>query len=273
MGASQVVHLERYQPEFTPSDFGLPWEELAVTTKDRISIAGWLIRHPHPTGVVILLHGRGTGKADLLDVARALFDQGPFHLILIDFRGHGNSGGKILTYGQREICDIESVLDFLSKEEAFQRLPVGIYGISMGGAIGILAAAKLTRIQAVVTDSAYADFPKAVARVIQKIYRIPRFPLGQMVLGMTQLRLGLALHRLDPAAAIGKISPRPVLIIHGAMDQSVPVEESTSLFQAAGEPKELWIVPGAEHVASFYQEGPLYGKRVSRFFQDAFRAA
>lgn len=273
LASSRVVHQPRYRPPTLPGDFGLPWEDLRLTTQDKVPIAGWFIPSPNPTGVLLLLHGFGTCKADLLDLAQAFHIEGPYHLLLIDFRGHGASGGQILSFGLREVLDIQAALAFLSDDPRGRELPVGLFGISMGGAIGLLAAARFPQIRAIVSDAAYADLSNAIARAIRRAYYIPRFPLGQMVIWATQLRLRCPMRDLSPVHAIGKIAPRGVMMIHGLKDQSVPPEEGKALFQAAGEPKALWLVPEAEHVASFYKDRQEYLRRVLGFFKDAFQRA
>jgi len=139
----------------------------------------------------------------------------------------------------------------------------------MGGAIGILAAARAPQIKAVVSDCAYAHLGKAIARAVWMSYHIPRIPLGQMVVWATRVRLGCSLRSLSPVERIGKISPRSVLIVHGSEDKSVPPESAQILFEAAGEPKRLWLVSGAEHVASFYRSKEEYLRLVFGFLNDA----
>jgi uncharacterized protein len=54
-------------------------------------------------------------------------------------------------------------------------------------------------------------------------------------------------YQLSPVTYISRISPRPLLIIHGDNDDLVPLEHGRILFQQAREPKELIIIPGAGH--------------------------
>lgn len=268
MGSYRVVRQVRYCPPDTPSDVGLPWEPLELKALDGTKISAWFIRHPQAKGTLLLLHGFGTCKADLLDVARAFHLTGSFHLLMIDFRGHGFSGGKFISFGRKELMDIQAALDFLSHEPDLQSFPIGCYGISMGGSIALLAAATYPQIRAVVSDSAYADLAQTIARIHRMAYHIPRIPLGQVVIWGTECRLKSRMGALSPVNFIGKISPRPILLIHGALDRSIPAEEGRILFQAAGEPKEFWFVPGAEHVSSFYQNPSEYTNRVLEFFED-----
>ncbi len=268
LGSSQALNPPRYLPSVTPDFLNLPWQTIQLTTRDGVSIAGWFIPKPKPQGTLILLHGYGTSKADLLDIAHGFHTQGPYHLILIDLRGHGLSGGGV-SFGRREIWDIEAALRFAGEEPGLKGLPVGCYGISMGGAVALLAAPRFPQIKAVVTDSAYADLAAAVARTQWLTYHIPRFPLGEVALWALGLRLGCRLKALSPSEAVGRIAPRPLLLIHGESDQSIPMEEGKRLHRQANPPKELWLVPQAEHVGSFYLERERYVARILEFFRKA----
>ncbi len=270
LGSARVVSQVRYQPTLRPSDFGLDPERIQLTTSDRVTIAGWLIPHPRPSGVLVLLHGYGASKEDLLDLARAFHEQGTFHLLLLDLRGHGDSGGSTITFGRREIEDLKAALDYLASRPELADLPVGCFGVSMGGAIAILAAAENSRIRAVATDSAYADLGETIARTQWLTYHMPRVPLGQMAIWGTEWRLGCSMGRLSPVSRVGRLSPRPVLIVHGSDDQGVPPSQARALFEAAGQPKELWVVEGAEHASSFYRQPEEYMRRMIRFFNEAF---
>ena len=65
---------------------------------------------------------------------------------------------------------------------------------------------------------------------------------------------------------ITKISPVPILIIAGEGDKLIPAENGQKLVAAAGEPKELWIIPGADHGSTFVAAGSMYGEKVGEFF-------
>lgn len=271
VGSYQVVHPPRYRPVLTPGDFHLPFEELTLHTADGIEISGWFVRHPEPIGIVLLLHGFGTSKADLLDFAHAFAGAGRYHLFLIDFRGHGFSAGKQISFGRKEVLDVEAAARFCAEDPSLQQLPLACYGISMGGAIALLAAAREgSRIRAVAADSSYADLSRAIARAQRMTYHIPRIPFGQVVLWATEIRIGCRMRELSPIFSIEKVAPRPVLLIHGLEDRSIPSDETSRLFQAAREPKEMWLVPDAEHVACFHRNPALYLERLVGFFDHAF---
>ncbi len=240
---------------------------------DGVRIEAWRIPHPRPAGAVILLHGFGACKADLLDLAKELHPAFPFDLLLVDLRAHGGSGGERISFGLKEVLDVQAALGAASRDSRTRSLPVGCYGVSMGAAVALQAAARFLAIRAVAADCCYADLGRAIARAQRLTYHIPRVPLGQAVLWWTELRLGCRLGALSPLRAVSRMASRPILLIHGGRDVSIPAGESRRLFEAAGDPKELWVVPEAEHAACFYKAREEYVQRIGRFFSDAFLRA
>lgn len=240
-----------------------------MNTSDGLALSAWWIPHPHPQGVLLLLHGYGACKADLLDLAASFHRVGVCHLLLLDFRAHGDSDGSQVSFGRREVLDVEAALAYLAQRAETRALPVGCFGVSMGGAVGILAAARFPAIRAVAVDSVYADLAKAIARTQWLTYHIPRVPLGQWCVWGTELRLGCRLAELSPVQAAARLSPRALLVVHGMKDAGVPPEEGKILYESAGHPKELWLVPDADHASGFYLERERYSRRLSEFFQHA----
>lgn len=269
-----MVRHVRYLPSLSPADFGLPYEPVHLIADDGVRIEGWRVPHgAQPAGALLLLHGFSASKADLLDLAQELHRSCPFDLLLLDLRAHGASEGRMISFGLREVLDVRAALEFLAQDPRTRALPVGCYGVSMGGAVALLAAARFPSIRAVAADSCYADLGQAIARAERLTYHIPRIPLGQAVLWGTQLRLGCRLESLNPLRAVREISPRPLLLIHGGRDVGIPLDHGRRLLSAARDPKELWVVPEAEHAACFYKEKEAYVRKVGRFFSDAFLRA
>jgi uncharacterized protein len=78
-------------------------------------------------------------------------------------------------------------------------------------------------------------------------------------------------NQLRPIDVIGRIAPRPILLTHGVLDEIVPVRHVHTLFQAAEEPKELWVVPDARHVGARDIDPDLYFGRVEGFLKQALQ--
>ena len=266
-----ATHLPRYRLALTPGDLHLPYNSLTLQTTDGVRLAGWSLVPSSPTGVVLVQHGYGTCRADPLALTALLY-RGGYAVVSVDFRGHGESGGAC-TFGAGERLDVRAALDAVAGDPRLRALPIGYLGISMGAAVGLLTAAEDPRIRAIVSDSSYARLGPMVARYQRMMYHLPEVPFGWLSAGCLALELRTPLARLDPVRAIGRIAPRPVFIIHGAQDESIPVAEARALDAAAGAPKELWIVPGAGHVAGVYVAEQQYAQRVTAFFERGLRSA
>lgn len=260
-----ATHLPRYRLDLTPGDLHLPYESLVLQAADGVRLAGWRLAPPSPKGVVLVQHGYGTCRADPLALTALLY-RGGYAVVSVDFRGHGESGG-VCTFGKGERLDVRAVLAAIAQDPRLQTLPVGYLGISMGAAVGILTAAEEPRIRAVVSDSSYARLGPMVARYQRMMYHLPEVPFGWLSARCLALELRTPLARLDPVRAVGRIAPRPLLIIHGEQDASIPAGQARELYAAAGEPKALWLVPGAGHVASLYHAEQAYAQRVLTFFE------
>jgi len=258
----QATHVPRYRPALTPAEWDLPFESLTIRTADDVRLAGWLVIPPSPRGIVVVQHGYGTCRADPLQLT-ALVVRGGYAAVSVDFRGHGESGGTC-SFGKQERLDVRAAIDAALAHPRLHGLPVAYLGISLGGAIGILTAAEEPRIQALISDSSYAWLAPMVGRYQRVAYGLPEVPWGWITAACLAVGLGTTLSALDPVRAVGRVRC-PILIIHGEEDMSIPVSHAQALYQAARPPKELWIVPGAGHVASVYQADTEYARRVIAF--------
>jgi fermentation-respiration switch protein FrsA (DUF1100 family) len=88
--------------------------------------------------------------------------------------------------------------------------------------------------------------------------------VARLFLSMTSLRVGANLFRYEPIRWVGKISPRPILFIHG--DQDLFCADFDDLYAAAGEPKELWRLPEAGHTTASLLYPEEHARRVIDFF-------
>ena len=117
-------------------------------------------------------------------------------------------------------------------------------GVSMGGAVAIMAAPDLP-VAAVVADAAYADLRNPIANRMREA-GYPLAALGsRLVVGGGQPAGAGPAAVADPAR--GQIAPRGLLLIAPPEDRMVSPEQSRRMFEAAGEPKELFMVEGAAH--------------------------
>jgi pimeloyl-ACP methyl ester carboxylesterase len=171
-------------------------------------------------------------------------------VITFDFRGHGRSGG-MSTLGDREIRDVEVALGY-ARELGYQR--IATVGFSMGASIVLRHAALVGGTGAVVSVSGPGWWYYRGTRPMRKVHWAVEHRLGRLVT-RTLLNTRISNGRWDPvplppAEAAARITPTPLLIVHGDADGYLPVEHAERLYAAAREPKELWIEPGFGHAES-----------------------
>ncbi|HEX5691276.1 MAG TPA: alpha/beta hydrolase, partial [Roseiflexaceae bacterium] len=139
-------------------------------------------------------------------------------------------------------------------------------GYSMGASIALLLAARDAAVRAVVADSPFTGIAEVVAHNATR-HRLPARLVVPMADALTGWRYGYRFGAVRPIEAVATISPRPLLLIHGSSDTLIPASHAHELFAAAREPKELWMVEGAEHCGGYFMDRAVYVGRIARFFE------
>jgi len=234
----------------------IPYQEVELTTTDGVKLAAWYT--PPANGVVILVaHGY---NANRLETMYVMFAQNGYGVLAWDFRAHGASGGDISTLGYYEQLDVEAALDFARSQPDVKH--VGAWGGSMGAATVVLTAAKRPEIEAVVSDSAYPSLEDLLK------LNIPFAFMRPLILFFGQWSSAAKIDQVRPVDEIGKISPRAVFIIDGWQGAAVVMNSPYRLYDAADEPKQIWVADGVPHLG-MYENDPLeYEKRVIHFFDE-----
>jgi alpha-beta hydrolase superfamily lysophospholipase len=266
----QRVYPGRVPIDDDPARHGLTFEPIEFESLlDGTRLSGWYLPAPVPTGrAVVVVPGIDDNRLQsgiTLRLAPALLEAG-LDVLAIDLRGEGDSGPGPITFGAREQWDVLAAVDEARARGAAR---VGVLGFSLGAGSSILAASRSPAIDAVVADSAFVDLVEALDRELQRFYRVPA-PLVPYALAWYRLWSGTDPSEVAPGSVIDDIAPRPILLIHGAADDTVAASNSERLLALAGYPGAgLWIVPGGEHARSFYANPAEYTKRVVGFFNGA----
>lgn len=249
-----------------PDQYKLPYENIYFPTQDGIVLKGWFIPHPSSEKTIILMHGWGMNRGDVFKNTCFLYDLG-YNLMYFDFRALGESGGTVSSIGYLEVKDLQAAIAFLKATRPFACEKIGLYGLSMGGMVAIYEAAQNPDIACVAAEASYYSFRKVVSRWAWVHNKVPYFPLMPIVLHYMRKYLTANPERYSPKFNVPKISPRPIFIIHGRYDNLVPAAQAKLLFRNAGEPKEIWLVPGAKHNKCAEVGGFEYKQRLGDFFR------
>jgi dipeptidyl aminopeptidase/acylaminoacyl peptidase len=262
------THPPRYPLHVPPSEYQAEYETISFVSEDGVPLKGWLVRPPHPrakSSAIIICHGVGANKSDFTELAASLARRGYF-VLLFDFRAHGESGGSRTSLGYHEQKDVLAALSVLKARKDIDLHRIGIYGFSMGGSTALLAAARSGAFSAVAVDSAFTSLRDQARGAIRGFYHLPSFPFLHLAIFGYELYFQTRVENIAPVNVIASISPVPLLIIAGEGDRLIPADNGRKLYSAAGDPKELWIIPGAEHGGTLAAAGSEYEKRVGEFF-------
>lgn len=224
-----------------PPDLGARTVRLPMGAK--ANVAGWYAPGQAGQGAVLLLHGVHADRRAMLDRARLLKRAG-FAVLLIDLPSHGESSGERITFGWREAEGVKAALAFLRRQLPGER--IGVIGVSLGAASLVLAR-DLNAPDAAVLESMYPAIEDAVGDRLALYLGSPTRHLSPLLLWQLPLRTGIGVEQLRPEAALPALKI-PLLIASGSADTRTPWPETQRLYAAAGQPKQLWKVEGADHV-------------------------
>ncbi len=265
-GAREMTRPRRCDVQDSAGRWGLPEpEHVHFASTDGLRLSAWWFHSPSAAASVVVCHGHGGNKVTNLWVAASLYPH--YNVLLLDLRGHGESEGKLTSVGYLERLDIIGAVRWI--HAVLGQAPVGLLGISMGAAASLLAAAECPEVTCVVADSPFARLDTPVRTAIRaRGYPGVLVPaLARSVAFVSGWRLGTVRRWLDPIDVVDRLAPRPLLLIHGQADDMIPVDETHALWERAGEPKKLWIVPEVGHARAAEVDPRGYAETVAGFFE------
>lgn len=224
----------------TPDSLGLAYRQVIFKTRDGLELLGWFLPAKGPAlGTVLQLHGNAENISTHF-ASLAWMPARGFNVFIFDYRGYGASeGGPTLAGAQ---IDIDAALEALLARNDIDKDRIVMFGQSLGGALAAYYLAhspRRDRLRALVLESAFSDYVE-IAR--------EKFADHWITWPFQWLPYLTVDDSFSPLPSMAKISPLPLLILHGDQDRIVPVYHARLLYDAALEPKQLWIVPGAGHI-------------------------
>ena len=250
----------------TPVSFGMEnYTSIAFPAIDGVPLKGWFAPvGSNPRGTIIFCHGLNRSRVEMLPMAGFAHGLG-FGALLFDFRHQGESGGKITTLGYQERLDAEGAVRYALDGLKAPR-PVILWGISMGAATALMAAADSLDIAAVISDSSWTTFHELIAHHAKLFMRLPSFPIPD------EIEYGIALRGhfwpsdFNLLKAAQKIGQRPILFVAVQDDRRMPPAYAKALYAASPSPeKALVVVPGKRHGEGFSSGRAPYEAAVRKF--------
>lgn len=270
-----------------PLDFEpLTGETITFPAYDGLTLCGMIIRaDPLATrrGMVVFAHEFCSDMHSCARYCRTLRNSG-YDILTFDFRGHGQSVcppdyTPRQWVSDRELNDMRGAVAFAQMWLERRELPadLGLFGISRGACASILVALENPCIKAICADGAFSTdttieyFMKRWAYIFARVkivyenhhpafWRFLRWAMIHVARREFKCRFP------SVRKALQRMTPRPMLFIHGEKDSYLPVEQSRLLYALAGQPKSLWIAPGARHNQAVIVDPEGYARRTTEFF-------
>jgi pimeloyl-ACP methyl ester carboxylesterase len=187
----RVTHPRRTSFEITPNHYqlftgeGLSWSEEQWENPDGTTASGWLLRGATGAPAIVLNHGYGKNRAELLNLGVKLCEIG-YHVLLPDLRGHGTSAVAYTSLGIYEKEDLNAAINFLKGKKNLQGqvlvdgMRIGVYGVSLGGYAALTAAAENPTIRVVIADAAYSKPNWLMQAVLKEMFSADLPVLGEL---------------------------------------------------------------------------------------------
>ena len=254
-GCQSLFYYPSQRRFFTPEMFGDPHENVWITTADGARLHGWMVKAkaPAPRGIVLFFHGNAHNISHYYLAVKGFVEAG-YHLLTFDYRGYGLSEGVPSPEGL--LLDAQAVWEFLQQRPEFAPGKVVILGQSLGGAVALdwIGRTRPEGIGLVISESAFSSYEAIVEEKLN--------PLGIVRIFRKPLASGLFDDEHAPIRHVARVSPTPLLIVHGTHDTTVSYAHAQVLFNASSSPKLLWTIEGGGHISMLTRHGSEYWGRL-----------
>jgi fermentation-respiration switch protein FrsA (DUF1100 family) len=242
-GCAQLFFYPEEDYVLTPQELRVRYQDIYTDARDGTRLHGWLL-HAHGKSLarVLFLHGNAQNIGTHIASVYWLTKEG-FDVFLLDYRGYGASQGRPSLEGIH--ADAEAALQYLVEEMNTDAEGLIVFGQSLGGAVAIHTVARSPyrdKIRALIVEGAFASYPQIAQEKLAELWLT--WPLQWIPHATVS-------DTYDAVTSVPYVSPIPLVIVHGTTDAIVPPTHAYQLYQAAQQPKQLWIVPGADHIEAF----------------------
>jgi len=263
LGCDHVFYYPDQRDRGSPADHAMRFENVFFKTQDGVRLHGWFlpVQSDAAKGTVLHLHGNAANISGHLDFVSWLPEAG-YNVLTFDYRGYGQSEGRISREGS--LRDGAAALDYLRGRLDVDPKRIVIFGQSIGGAVAIVMAAQRPgQVRALAVDSAFTAYREIVS------YHVRHNP-ALLVLGWWFPWLVPQGH--DPIDHVAKLSPTPILLMHGRQDRISPWQMSQRLYAAAGEPKDIWLIDEMDHMQVWFEQPEESHGKLLDFYDRALKS-
>jgi len=279
-----------------PGDYGLVGETVSFHATDGVPIGAWWLPATAAARGTVIVAPSGEYTRQVMLPRSVFLVHGGYHVLAIDLRGHGESGGRFISPGLVERRDVLGAIRYVRTRG--ERGPIALFGVCQGGVASLFAAAESPEVRAVITDSAFASGYDVARNLrnyfvhdpagsrgrtgiadprnpwVRAMFRITYLPgIVSSVALVYYLRTGVWLgsdlvSALSPAARISC----PVLVISGEADWIVPPADARKIFTVIPNRSKTFLsFPNASHDGAWSSAPEQYRKLVLAFLDSSLK--
>lgn len=239
-------------------------QDVYTESYDGLKLHAMWVPAENPRGTILFAHGYRSSKLVDFSLAFNLYYELGMNILVPDQRAHGESQGRLITFGVKESRDMQSWIDY--HNEKFGAFPMVLSGLSMGASTMLYLADKdlPANVRGIIADCGFTSPREILKSVYRNMIHLPAEPTLLAAELFARLFGGFGLSQEDTRKSL-KNSKLPVLMVHGAADDFVPCEMSKQGYEACTGPKELLLVEGAGHGVSFLADRARYTEMVNQF--------
>lgn len=249
IGEMVNMHVE-FNKIYEAEEFDLESEKIILETEDGLEIVTYHVEAENSRGAVIFLSGiHNPSVTAFYGHAKWMRDLG-LDSYLLEMRAHGESEGKVIALGYKEILDVDALVEYIMEKNEDNEKPIIIFGLSMGGAVAINSTGNNQDIDGAIALSAYSSFednfydqlimmemPRGYASIQRRFVKL-----------YTNFKYGFSMRDMYPKSQIKKAEDKPILLIHSSEDDQVPIENLYRLLENSPDSVSYWEREGNNHI-------------------------
>ena len=237
------------QKVYAPEEYGVEAKTIELTTEDDIRIETYLVEADSPKGTVILISGIHNPSVTAFYGYSRLLKNNGWSSCLVEMRAHGKSDGDMICFGMKEWMDIKAAVDYLKADDTYSKLPIVVWGTSMGASTAINSIGEIDEIDGLISCSAFSAWSDVFLEYME-MSGVPRFlaimekPFLNCYLGF---KVGFSNMKINAKEEIKKLNGRPALLMHSLEDTQVPYENYERIMKAKKQEVATFVKEGDYH--------------------------
>lgn len=254
-GGNRLFYFPTKSAPHDPSRWGFEFEDVTFPSEDGTKLHGWFMKPPVGVltkGTIVFSHGNAGAVGHHIGFVAWMVRSG-YQVLLYDYRGYGKSEGEIKRNGL--VQDVRGALGYVATRKDVDQSRLISFGHSLGGAKSLAAIGqkKIAGLRAVISFAGFASYQD----------------MARWVAG--EVGAELVTDELSARDLVSKITPVPLLIIHGTRDGTVPIGQAELLFKNAVQPKTFFKIEHGGHNDALAMNDGEYQKKILKWLDKAVR--